>query len=411
MTPTAEPSSARPPTTRSPRSRSSSACSSPGCGLVWKEAAAAVHPDLQPVGYKILSALVHRGRLHAGAIADVLEIDKSVVSRQVQAPRGARPGAEHRRSRRRTGSLHRGDARSRSRASARRRSRMQQRLYAPAAHLVRRRRRRARLASSVALSVSSRLRPGLGVETQRPATDRSPAACGARLPSTIGFGRREPGAASSPRVPSPGGAIPVGGGRRGQPHGEAGGAGFARHRDRRRGAPRRRPRTIARPRPVLPARRERERVAAGEPLEERADELGRDAGAVVLDREHHVVAVALEHGDHARAVGRVHAGVREQVGDDLVQPGLVARHDGRGIRQPDLPVVVGAGRLRVADRLDDDAVEVDRSGGELATLVEPREQQQVLDELGHAHRLRLDAADGVHHVGRQLPAVRRVSSA
>ena len=52
--------------------------------LVWKEAAAAVHPDLQPVGYKILSAITHRGRLHAGAIADVLEIDKSVVSRQVK---------------------------------------------------------------------------------------------------------------------------------------------------------------------------------------------------------------------------------------------------------------------------------------------------------------------------------------
>ena len=51
---------------------------------VWKEAAAAVHPDLQPVGYKIISAIVHRGRLHAGAIADVLEIDKSVVSRQVK---------------------------------------------------------------------------------------------------------------------------------------------------------------------------------------------------------------------------------------------------------------------------------------------------------------------------------------
>ncbi|MBM7503455.1 MarR family winged helix-turn-helix transcriptional regulator [Agromyces aurantiacus] len=51
---------------------------------VWKEAAAAVHPDLQPVGYKILSALVRRGPMHAGAIADALEIDKSVVSRQVK---------------------------------------------------------------------------------------------------------------------------------------------------------------------------------------------------------------------------------------------------------------------------------------------------------------------------------------
>lgn len=51
---------------------------------VWKEAAAAVHPDLQPVGYKILSAIVHRGRMHAGALAELLEIDKSVVSRTVK---------------------------------------------------------------------------------------------------------------------------------------------------------------------------------------------------------------------------------------------------------------------------------------------------------------------------------------
>ncbi|MFD4421107.1 MarR family winged helix-turn-helix transcriptional regulator [Agromyces sp. NPDC058484] len=51
---------------------------------VWKEAAAAVHPDLQPVGYKILSAVVHRGRMHAGAIAEALVIDKSVVSRQIK---------------------------------------------------------------------------------------------------------------------------------------------------------------------------------------------------------------------------------------------------------------------------------------------------------------------------------------
>ncbi|WP_173922991.1 MarR family winged helix-turn-helix transcriptional regulator [Agromyces sp. Marseille-P2726] len=51
---------------------------------VWKEAAEAVHPDLQPVGYKILSVVVHRGRAHARTIAEVLELDKSVVSRQVK---------------------------------------------------------------------------------------------------------------------------------------------------------------------------------------------------------------------------------------------------------------------------------------------------------------------------------------
>ena len=51
---------------------------------VWKEAAAAVHPELQPVGYKILSVVVRRGPMHAGALADLLEMDKSVVSRTVK---------------------------------------------------------------------------------------------------------------------------------------------------------------------------------------------------------------------------------------------------------------------------------------------------------------------------------------
>jgi len=51
---------------------------------VWKEAAVAVHPELQPVGYKILSAVVRRGRMHAGALAELLEMDKSVVSRTVK---------------------------------------------------------------------------------------------------------------------------------------------------------------------------------------------------------------------------------------------------------------------------------------------------------------------------------------
>ena len=40
--------------------------------------------DLQPVGYKILSAIVRHGPMHAGAIAAELEIDKSVVSRQIR---------------------------------------------------------------------------------------------------------------------------------------------------------------------------------------------------------------------------------------------------------------------------------------------------------------------------------------
>lgn len=52
--------------------------------LVWKEAAAQIHPELSPVGYKILSAIVRLGETNASALADQLETDKSVVSRQIR---------------------------------------------------------------------------------------------------------------------------------------------------------------------------------------------------------------------------------------------------------------------------------------------------------------------------------------
>jgi DNA-binding MarR family transcriptional regulator len=51
---------------------------------VWKEAAAAVHPELQLVGYKMLSVVARRGPMHAGALAEHLEMDKSAVSRTVK---------------------------------------------------------------------------------------------------------------------------------------------------------------------------------------------------------------------------------------------------------------------------------------------------------------------------------------
>lgn len=51
---------------------------------VWRDAAARIHPDLQPVGYKILSAIVRLGQTNAHLLAETLELDKSVVSRQVR---------------------------------------------------------------------------------------------------------------------------------------------------------------------------------------------------------------------------------------------------------------------------------------------------------------------------------------
>lgn len=47
--------------------------------------AARVHPDLQPAAYMVLNALVRLGRLHAGALAETLGMDKSVVSRQARS--------------------------------------------------------------------------------------------------------------------------------------------------------------------------------------------------------------------------------------------------------------------------------------------------------------------------------------
>lgn len=51
---------------------------------LWQQAASRVHPDLQPVGYRMLSHLVKWGPHHPGRLADVLETDKSVISRQAK---------------------------------------------------------------------------------------------------------------------------------------------------------------------------------------------------------------------------------------------------------------------------------------------------------------------------------------
>lgn len=51
---------------------------------MWKESAAQIHPDLQPVGYKILGTIVRLGTTNAQTLSSLLEVDKSVVSRQVR---------------------------------------------------------------------------------------------------------------------------------------------------------------------------------------------------------------------------------------------------------------------------------------------------------------------------------------
>ncbi|UNK71386.1 MarR family winged helix-turn-helix transcriptional regulator [Microbacterium sp. H1-D42] len=50
----------------------------------WREAAATVHPDLQPLGYQVLTSIASGKANSAGAIIERLQTDKSAVSRHVR---------------------------------------------------------------------------------------------------------------------------------------------------------------------------------------------------------------------------------------------------------------------------------------------------------------------------------------
>ncbi|PRA80411.1 MarR family winged helix-turn-helix transcriptional regulator [Microbacterium sp. MYb66] len=52
--------------------------------ISWREAAATVHPDLQPLGYQVLTSIAAGKATSAGAIIERLQTDKSAVSRQVR---------------------------------------------------------------------------------------------------------------------------------------------------------------------------------------------------------------------------------------------------------------------------------------------------------------------------------------
>jgi len=50
----------------------------------WRDAAAIVHPDLQPLGYQVLVSIATGKATSAGAIIERLQTDKSAVSRHVR---------------------------------------------------------------------------------------------------------------------------------------------------------------------------------------------------------------------------------------------------------------------------------------------------------------------------------------
>ena len=102
--------------------------------------------------------------------------------------------------------------------------------------------------------------------------------------------------------------------------------------------------------------------------------------------------------------GRVRADVREQVVDHLAEAFRVARDRDHG-RRLERQRPGGLHRMRGVDRLAGERRQIDRPRLERASLVEPREQQQVADEQAHAPRLALDPGH------RALEIVRAVARA
>ena len=99
------------------------------------------------------------------------------------------------------------------------------------------------------------------------------------------------------------------------------------------------------------------------------------------------------------AGGGVLAGVGQQVGDDLVQPLLVAGDLDRLLGQRQPPLVVGGEHPGVRDRLDQQPGQVHGFADERTAGVEAGQQQQVLHQRGHPAGLLLDLGQG--GVGRR----------
>ncbi|MGW9628325.1 MarR family winged helix-turn-helix transcriptional regulator [Microbacterium sp. NPDC055521] len=51
---------------------------------LWRESAARMHSDLQPSGYKLLAYIARTGGANAHQLAELFEMDKSMVSRQIR---------------------------------------------------------------------------------------------------------------------------------------------------------------------------------------------------------------------------------------------------------------------------------------------------------------------------------------
>ena len=147
-------------------------------------------------------------------------------------------------------------------------------------------------------------------------------------------------------------------------------------------------------------------VGAGEPLEQLVGDRGIDTRAVVVHAQHRVAVLPAHAHRHRGPGGGVGAGVGEQVRRHLMQAGGVAGDVERLVRHIEDPLVLGSGRPRVGHRLHRDLGQIDRAVDELLSLIEPGQQQKVLHEVGHPHRLRLDPLEGLLGGLRGLRRVR-----
>lgn len=51
---------------------------------VWRAAATEIHPDLQGSGYRALAILYRQGPMRSSELADTLDVDRSLISRQLK---------------------------------------------------------------------------------------------------------------------------------------------------------------------------------------------------------------------------------------------------------------------------------------------------------------------------------------
>ncbi len=149
-------------------------------------------------------------------------------------------------------------------------------------------------------------------------------------------------------------------------------------------------------------------VGADEPVEDLGLQLLRHAGPVVLDQDFHLVVPFGEAYRHPGARRSMGAGVREQVGEHLLKSALIASEHHGLLGKLQYPAVFRPGGVGVAHRVEDQTGQVHRLGRQRASRVQPGEQQQVVNELTHAHGFAADPAEGApHRVRHRLTAAQR----